>query len=254
MIRLHCAAKLAEGVGVELDVAQSHYLKNVMRVATGDHVLVFNAEDGEFEAAVDALSKKSVAIRLLTKRRDPDAPAGVELLCAPVKRAALETIVQKATELGVDKIGLVTTARTNSTRVKAERLQAIAIEASEQCGRVCVPRVELRGALKDVINEPPGDRTLIFCDEAGDDASQEWGGPEGRAAPMLEVVSNLSAAARATILIGPEGGFSPDERASLRGRDDVLAVTLGPRILRADTAAIVALSLWQAACGDLRRP
>ncbi len=133
-----------------------------------------------------------------------------------------------------------------------DRLAAIAIEAAEQCGRFAPPRVDPLIAIDKVIADWPEGRALIFCDEAGDNPSAEWGGRIGRAAPMLEALENISIDQPCSILIGPEGGFSPNERAMLRDLSFTLPVTLGPRILRADTAAIAALTLWQAALGDLK--
>ena len=251
-LRLHIDAPLAEGAATPLSPEQAHYLRNVMRREVGEALLVFNARDGEFEAAIAALGKKGAVAAVGARRRAPEAEPDLWLLVAPVKRGPLETIVQKATELGVSRLVPVLTARTNAQRIKDERLAAIATEAAEQCGRLSVPPVEMAQPLTGLLDQWQAGRRLLFCDEAGDDPAEEWGGRQGRAAPALEALANEKPGPWA-ILIGPEGGFSPEERARLRGLDFIAPVTLGPRILRADTAAIAALTLWQAALGDLKR-
>ncbi|MEQ8177311.1 MAG: 16S rRNA (uracil(1498)-N(3))-methyltransferase [Amphiplicatus sp.] len=251
-LRLHIDAPLAEGAAAPLSPEQAHYLRNVMRREVGEALLVFNARDGEFEAAIAALGKKGAVAAVGARRRAPEPEPDLWLLIAPVKRGPLETIVQKATELGVSRLVPVLTARTNAQRIKDERLAAIATEAAEQCGRLSVPPVDMAQPLTGLLDQWQAGRRLLFCDEAGDDPAEEWGGRQGRAAPALEALANEKPGPWA-ILIGPEGGFSPDERARLRGLDFISPVTLGPRILRADTAAIAALTLWQAALGDLKR-
>ncbi|HXI88012.1 MAG TPA: 16S rRNA (uracil(1498)-N(3))-methyltransferase [Parvularculaceae bacterium] len=251
-VRLYLDAPLSEGGEAALDEAQAHYLKNVMRRGAGDAVCVFNARDGEFEGAIEALSKKSAVIRLQKKIRAPEPEPDLWLIFAAVKRGAVDMIAEKATELGVAALMPVTTERTNAARVNEARLAAIAREAAEQCGRLSVPRVDPLAPLAKVLDAWPQDRRLIFCDEAGDDRQAEWGGRQGRAAPMLEALGE-DAQTKWAILIGPEGGFSPAERLRLRESDFVTPMTLGPRILRADTAAISAIALWQAARGDFRR-
>ena len=173
-------------------------------------------------------------------------------MIALVKRGPLETIVEKAVELGVRRIRLVTTRRTNAERARIDRLHAIATEAAEQTGRLDVPEVDAPMKLEALLTTWPAERRLMFCDEAGDDPAAEWGGREGRARPALEALEAAGGGPWA-VLIGPEGGFASEERSRLRGLDAVLPVTLGPRILRADTAAITALALWQAALGDWRQ-
>ena len=251
--RLYIDAPLAANASALLAAGQAHYLKNVLRRAVGDEVLVFNERDGEFAARLAELGKKGGAVDLGARRRAPEPPPDLLLAVALVKRPALETIVQKAAELGVGAIQPLATARANVERARADRLSAIAMEAAEQCGRLSVPDVRPVMRLPAFLEGLEAGRVLIFCDEAGDDPQAEWGGPEGRAAPMLAALEEVDDDAGAALLIGPEGGFSPDERTMLRARAGVLPVTLGPRILRADTAAIVALALWQAVRGDLRR-
>ncbi|MEM8770323.1 MAG: 16S rRNA (uracil(1498)-N(3))-methyltransferase [Pseudomonadota bacterium] len=252
--RLFIDAPLSENAAIPLSAEQAHYLKNVLRRDVESEVLLFNGEDGEFAAIVIELKKKGGAVRIIRRTKQQTAEPDLDFYFAPVKRGPLETIVQKAVELGVRKLVPTITERTVATRINMERLQAIAIEAAEQCGRLTAPPVEPAQKLSGMLELWPKDRRLMFCDEAGDDDTQEWGGPDGRAMPALEALKQIDSNADAwAILIGPEGGFSPAERASLRAKDFVTPVTLGPRILRADTAAIAALTLWQAALGDWRR-
>ncbi len=251
--RLYIDAPLQEGAAAPLTADQAHYLKNVLRRAESDRVLLFNGRDGEFEAEIAELKKKAGIAAIRTQTRVQQAEPDLVLCFAPVKRGPLETIIQKATEIGVAAFAPVITARTVAPKINAERLQAIAIEAAEQSGRLTVPTVKTPAKLEALLDNWPTDRKLIFCDEAGDDDTQAWGGCEGRAAPLLEALKAVdSAADKWAILTGPEGGFSKEERDLLRAKDDVVAVTLGPRILRADTAAIAALALFQAARGDWR--
>lgn len=250
--RLYLDAPLAEGAAVALAPEQAHYLRNVLRREAGADIFVFNARDGEYAATIDTIGKKAAAARLGVRARAPQAEPDILLLFAPLKRAAVELIIQKGVELGAAGFAPVFTDRANADRVRIDRLQAIAQEAAEQCGRLSVPPVTEPARLAETLLHWDLTRTLYFCDEAGDDPSREWGGEEGRAAPMLEVVK-AAPGAKAAIMIGPEGGFSPEERKWLRALGFVRPVTLGPRILRADTAAIVSLAVWQAAAGDLRR-
>ena len=175
----------------------------------------------------------------------------LDLLIALVKRARLETIVEKAAELGARRVRLVVTRRTNADHTNVSRLQAIAAEAAEQTGRLDVPEVVAPEKLDRLLDGWDGARRLLFCDEAGDDPAGEWGGTEGRGVPALDALRGAPSGPWG-VLIGPEGGFDPAERERLRGLPFVTTATLGPRILRADTAAISALTLWQAALGDWR--
>lgn len=252
LIRLHIDAPLAEGAKAPLSRAQVHYLRNVMRRNEGDPLAVFNGRDGEFAATVELLGRKDGVVVLGVRRRAPEPEPDLWLAFAPVKRAAVDAIVQKGTELGVARFVPVMTARANAARINEDRLAAIACEAAEQCGRLSVPAVAPLRSLAALLKGWPAERRLMYCDEAGDCQNEEWGGRTGRAAPALKALKDAPAGPWA-ILIGPEGGFAPEERARLRGLDIVTPVTLGPRILRADTAAIAALTLWQAALGDLRR-
>jgi 16S rRNA (uracil1498-N3)-methyltransferase len=239
MIRLYVPHDLSAGAELALDEGQSRYLAAVMRLASGDELLVFNGRDGEWRARVARVGKREVALEAQALARPQAAGPDLDLIVALVKRARLETIVEKAAELGARRVRPVITERTNADHTRIDRLQAIAVEASEQTGRLDVPQVAEAVRLEKLLDGWEAGRRLLFCDEAGD------------AAPTLQALSGQPAGPWA-ILIGPEGGFSPKERARLRGLDFAVPATLGPRILRADTAAISALSLWQAALGDWR--
>ena len=239
MIRLHVPHDFAPGATLALEEAQSRYLAAVMRLAEGDELLVFNGRDGEWRASVAAVGKRQVTLAAETQVRPQAAGPDLDLLVALVKRARLETIVEKAAELGARRVRPVITERTNADHTRVERLQAIATEASEQTGRLDVPRVAEPVKLERLIGDWEAGRRLLFCDEAGD------------AGPALEALKDQPAAPWA-ILIGPEGGFSPKEREMLWALPWAIPASLGPRILRADTAAIGALTLWQAALGDWR--
>jgi 16S rRNA (uracil1498-N3)-methyltransferase len=257
-----------------------------MRLKPGEELLLFNGRDGEWRALVTEADKRRCRLRVEAMSRPQALPPDLELAIALVKRSRLETIVEKAAELGCRRVRLVLTRRTNADHANVARLQAIATEASEQTGRLDVPEVAGPVKLDRFLDEWPQGRRLMFCDEAGDDPAAEWGGNEGRAKPALEALPSPSGGGAGgegprrhrsfdpgvaadhvigpspsvpppegegwTILIGPEGGFDPAERALLRASPFVTPVTLGPRILRADTAAIAALTLWQAALGDWR--
>lgn len=252
--RLYIDAPLQAGAAAPLTPEQAHYLKNVLRREVGASVLLFNGRDGEFAGEIAELKKKGGFVALKGQTRAQEDGPDLELMFAPVKRGPLEVIIQKATEIGVAALAPVLTERTTAPKLNTDRAQAIAIEAAEQCGRLDAPTVLAARKLDASLADIAPARTLIFCDEAGDDPEAAWGGPQGRAMPMLEALKGRSSFPDgATILTGPEGGFSPAEREVLRGRANVMPVTLGPRILRADTAAIAALVLWQAACGDWRR-
>ncbi|HWA62753.1 MAG TPA: 16S rRNA (uracil(1498)-N(3))-methyltransferase [Caulobacteraceae bacterium] len=239
MIRLFVEAGLYPDAGVALARDQAHYLVNVMRLAAGDALLLFNGRDGEWRASVAEASRKGCRLTVDAKVRDQAAPPDLDLIVALVKRARLETIVEKAAELGARRVRLAITERTNAERTNVERLHAIAVEAAEQTGRLDVPEVLAPEKLPRLLESLGEGRRLMFCDEAGD------------AAPAAQALSGLAAGPWA-VLIGPEGGFSPAERARIRALPDAVPVSLGPRILRADTAAISALTLWQSALGDWR--
>ena len=237
MIRLFIPHDLAAGAELALDHAQSHYLAAVMRQAVGDEVALFNGRDGEWRCAITAVTKRAVGLKAEIQVRPQQTGPDLDLVIALVKRGRLETIVEKAAELGARRVRPVLSERTNADRARVERLTAIATEAAEQTGRLDVPQVAEPMKLSKLIDDWEAGRRLLFCDEAGD------------AKPILEALKGQLAGPWA-ILIGPEGGFSPAERATLRALPYAVAASLGPRILRADTAAISALTLWQAALGD----
>lgn len=237
MIRLFVSHDLAAGARLDLDEGQSRYLSAVMRQTVGDEVAVFNGRDGEWRATLATVGKKAVSLTALSRTRPQDSGPDLDLVIALVKRARLETIVEKAAELGARRVRPVVTERTNADHTRVDRLQAIATEASEQTGRLDVPQVLEPVKLERMLSQWEAGRQLLFCDEAGE------------ARPVLAAVK---AGGPWAILIGPEGGFSPAERETLRSLPYAVPAGLGPRILRADTAAISALTLWQAAVGDWR--
>jgi 16S rRNA (uracil1498-N3)-methyltransferase len=215
-----------------------------MRRAPGDAVRLFNGRDGEWRAAVKSLGKSRGALAVEAQTRAQAAESDLWLLAAPIKRTAIDFVAAKATELGVSAIQPVFTRRTAVARVNAERLRANAIEAAEQCERLSVPEVRAGAALDRVLGAWPPARKLLFCDETRD------GRPIAEAL-MAERAGAARCAAREpwAILIGPEGGFAPEELQRIRALPGVLPVSLGPRLLRADTAALAALAVWQAVLG-----
>lgn len=237
MIRLFVDDDLRAGGELAIGPDQTHYLANVMRLKAGDELLVFNGRDGEWRTRLANVGKRGATVALVARERSQTQPPDLDLVVAVVKRARLETIAEKAAELGARRLLPVTTSRTNAGRANIARLAAIAVEGAEQTGRLDVPEILPEAKLAEVISAWPADRRLMFCDEAGD------------ARPALEALAGQPAGPWA-ILIGPEGGFSPEERAAARAVPGALAVNLGPRILRADSAAIAALTLWQASLGD----
>ncbi|WP_439529922.1 16S rRNA (uracil(1498)-N(3))-methyltransferase [Pannonibacter sp.] len=245
MQRLFVDAPLAGDQAVAASKDQSNYLLNVLRLAAGDEVLLFNGRDGEWRAKVETPTRKTCALVPSEQTRPQPMAADFDYLFAPLKHARLDYMVQKAVEMGASRLSPVLTRHTQATRVNTERMSANVIEAAEQCGilqlaEVCEPR-----ALADVIGRWSADnatRQLIFCDEG--EASQN----------PLQALEALKAAGQRplALLIGPEGGFSEDERTLLRRQSFVTPIPLGPRILRADTAAVAALAVVQATLGDWR--
>ena len=233
-IRLYVEHPLGEGQSVPLSREQAHYLFGVMRLSEGDAVALFNGRDGEWAARVADAGKRGGTLRCDTRMRPQGAPPDLWLLFAPIKKARTDFIVEKAVEMGVARICPVQTEFTNAERVRRDRLQAHAVEAAEQCGATWVPEVADLDRLDRVLATWPSERRLMFCDES--EAGSGAGLPDTRG-PWA-------------VLIGPEGGFSDIERSRLAAFEGAHAVSLGPRILRADTAAVAALTLWQAALGD----
>ena len=238
MIRLFVPHPLKAGAGVAPTIDQSRYLTAVMRLSVGDEILVFNGQDGEWRCSLAEAGKRGCVLKAEEQTRPQAYGPDLDLVIAMVKRGRVETIVEKAAELGARRVRLTQTRRTNVDFVKLGRLDAIAIEAAEQTGRLDVPAVDDPQKLDKILDGWDPARRLVFCDEGGD------------ARPMIEALAQTDAPA--AILIGPEGGFAPEERERLRSLPFVIPVSLGPRILRADTAAIAAMTLWQAAVGDWR--
>lgn len=243
--RLYIEEPLSAGARLTLEKDQSHYLVNVLRMGVGERVLLFNGRDGEWAAEIAEAHKKTCVLELVERTRAQEPLPDIWLLFAPVKKARLDFIAQKATEMGAAVIQPVFTERTVVTRLKDERLQANAVEAAEQCGLVAVPEVRAAEKLASLIVKwdkvAPG-RMIFFCDENE--------GPGATRAALEKLAAEGKKGAPLAVLIGPEGGFSPKEREMLRGRSDTLALSLGPRIMRADTAAIAALAAVGLMLGD----
>ena len=235
-IRLYVDQPLAPGQAVALSEGQAHYLTGVMRQTAGAALLLFNGRDGEWRATLTVASKRNAIAVADTQTRPLHLPPDLWLIFAPIKKARTDFIVEKAVELGVSRILPVQTRHTNSDRIRQDRLQAHAMEAAEQCGATYVPEVTDLQHLDKLLSNWPEDRRLYWCDETA----------IGQPATLTPTTGP------AAILIGPEGGFSADEAARLRQRPNVTPLSLGPRILRADTAAVAALTLWQATNGDWR--
>ncbi len=239
--RLYVEAPLVEGARIALDAGQVNYLRNVLRLSAGDEICVFNGRDGEWRAALVEASRKNVELAAHAQVRPQPSPPDLHYLFAPLKHARLDYMVQKAVEMGAGRLSPVLTRRTQVARVNLDRVRANAIEAAEQCGILCLPEIDPLRALEGVLAAWPKERLLVFCDEE---------------APVRNPVAALHMYAKSErphplgVLIGPEGGFDPRERDLLLSLPQVLRLSLGPRILRADTAAVAALALVQAELGD----
>ena len=233
--RLFVRQALGEGASVELDAAQANYLGNVMRLGEGAGVLLFDGRSGEWLARIAEAGRKRMTLAIERRMREAESVPDVWLAFAPVKRAGTDWLVEKATELGAARLVPVITARTVAERVKLERLEAIAIEAAEQCGRTVLPEIAEPLPLGRLLAARESARTLYFADEGGGDAAASAFKPGA-----------------ACVLTGPEGGFTDEERASIRAAPNSVAVSLGPRILRAETAALAALAAYMAVAGDWR--
>jgi 16S rRNA (uracil1498-N3)-methyltransferase len=252
MIRLFVSQPLGDGLTVPATAEQHRYLTAVMRLGVGDEVRLFNGTDGEWRAHLTAVGKRDTVLSAVARTRPQAAAPDLELVVALIKRTPLEWVVEKATELGVRRIRLVTTRRTNSDHTNVSRLQAIVTEAAEQCARLDVPEIVPPRPLDRVLETWPADRPLIFCDETLAADSPDEAQPLVRARSWLDAEVEPGPAS-GTVLIGPEGGFDPAETARLRAHPAVTTLSLGPRILRAETAAVAALALWQASRGDWPR-
>jgi len=237
--RLFLEAPLAPGAQVACTPEQANYLLNVLRLAAEASILVFNGRDGEWRARLVGAGKRRCALACVEQTRAQQAGPDIHYLFAPLKHARLDYMVQKATEMGVARLQPVLTRRTIAARVNGARMRANAVEAAEQCGILWVPEVAAPERLVTLLEAWDGDRALIFCDEAADVASP------------LAALSQLERRPLA-VLVGPEGGFDPVEQALLRGKSFALPISLGPRVMRADTAAVAALALVNAVLGDWR--
>jgi len=238
--RLFVDAPLQLGAEVALDRDRANYLFNVLRLTAGHAVLLFNGRDGEWRATVAAAGKRGGTLGVGERMREQPAPTGVDLLFAPLKHARLDYLVQKAVEMGASRIQPVLTQHTQVTRINLERMRANVVEAAEQCGVIAIPDVGEPVDFARMVETLAPERLVVFCDEDAD---------------VTDPVAALAGAPRhegVALVIGPEGGFAEGERAALLKRARVLRLSLGPRILRADTAAVAALALVQAVLGDWR--
>ncbi|MFL6862112.1 MAG: 16S rRNA (uracil(1498)-N(3))-methyltransferase [Allosphingosinicella sp.] len=234
--RLYVGTELAEGASLALDGGQAHYLTAVMRLEPGEHVKLFDDRTGEWLAEIVDAGRKRVTLAIGPRLRERETVPDLWLLFAPVKRGRIDWIVEKATELGVARLMPVLTHRTIVDRLNRDRLLAHAIEAAEQCERTALPELVEPERLERVLAAWPAGRALLFADETG-------------GVPLAEA----AAPGPAAILVGPEGGFTGEEREMIRALPSARPVSLGPRILRAETAALAAVSVWMAAAGDWHR-
>jgi 16S rRNA (uracil1498-N3)-methyltransferase len=284
--RLLIDEDLRAGAEIALDEAQARHVGTVLRLDVGDALRPFNALDGEWRAKINAKSKRGMTMVVESLLREARATPDLDLLFAPVKRHATDLIVEKATELGVRRIRPVITQRTIAETVRMDRLEAIAREAAEQTERFDAPEICEALSLAKALDGWDAGRPLIFADESGDEDDKAWGGDAGRAAPIAQALETFSFAekmaserepdeghsnaqapdqlnaphplapspqgrgGKLALLVGPEGGFTPEERRILRTIPHVIPVSLGPRILRAETAVIAALSVIQSLWGD----
>lgn len=235
--RLFVDAPLAAAQEAELAPEQAHYLRQVMRLGDGAEVLAFNGRDGEWLARIAATGKRGAVLQPQKQIRPQPETFGPAYAFAPLKQARLDYMVQKAVEMGASRLSPVLTQFTQVNRMNMDRMRANAIEAAEQCGILALPAIDEPSAFQKWLASQ--ENTIVFCDE------------DSTSSTSLEDLRRVKAR-ELTVLVGPEGGFSEDERRALLARDRVIRLSLGPRILRADTAAVAALALVQAACGDWR--
>ena len=253
--RLHVAGALKAGAEVALEKPQAHYLCNVLRLKPGDGVLAFNGKDGEWQAAVAGEGKRTV-LALQEQTRPQTEPRDLHYLFAPLKHERLDYVVQKAVEMGVSRLQPVLTRHTQVKRINVERMRANAVEAAEQCGVLSVPEIGEPMTFARALASRKADRLLVFCDEDADVKDPLATLADAREAPSAMLPLTMSSAGSGpqplALLISPEGGFAEEERATLLKLTNVVRLSLGPRILRADTAAVAALALMQAVLGDWR--
>ncbi|MFC3162298.1 16S rRNA (uracil(1498)-N(3))-methyltransferase [Ciceribacter thiooxidans] len=237
MQRLFVDAPLLAGATVEASPEQFNYLANVLRMTDGSELLLFNGHDGEWRATLAFPTRKRILMTAMEQTREQPEPCDLRFLFSPLKVGRMDYLVQKAVEMGAGVLQPVMTQHVQGKITNLDRLQANVVEAAEQCGVLSIPTVEAPKRLRDLLERWPETRRIIFCDE--DSTTQN---------PLaaLQGIRERSLA----LLVGPEGGFSDEERALLRGLDFVTAIPLGPRILRADTAAVAALAVVQATVGD----
>ncbi|WP_340315179.1 16S rRNA (uracil(1498)-N(3))-methyltransferase [Rhizorhabdus argentea] len=235
LTRLFIDQPLSDGLSLTIDGGQAHYLSGVMRLKEGDGIALFDDRTGEWRAEIEQVGKRALNVRIVGRIGEREAVPDLWLLAAPVKKGRIDWMAEKACELGVARLRPVITQRTIVDRLNLDRLRAHMIEAAEQCERTALPILDEPVKLATLLRDWPQDRALIFADEEG-------GVPMGRAVQP----------GPAAILIGPEGGFTAEERAAIRAIPQTVGISLGPRILRADTAMAAAVSLWMALAGDWR--
>lgn len=240
--RLHVPANLTPEAVVPLEPGALNYLLNVLRMDEGARLLVFNGRDGEWEAVVRKPTRKTAVLVLQRQTRPQEAPGRIRYAFAPLKSARLDYLVQKAVEMGAARLTPVLTQRTQMHRLKDERLQANLVEAAEQCGILALPDLEPEIRLDRFLAGLPAAETLVFCDE------------DAPIADPVEALRQRKPEAGITVLVGPEGGFTTEERALALAHPGLLRLSLGPRILRADTAAVAVMALVQAVYGDWTDP
>jgi 16S rRNA (uracil1498-N3)-methyltransferase len=238
--RLYLDGDLYEGASAALSPDRANYLVNALRLGPGARVLTFNGRDGEYAASIGAVGRRSATLTIGERTRPQEYPPDVDYLFAPLKHARLDYVAQKAVEMGARRLRPVITRRTQAARVNIERLRANAREAAEQCGAIWLPEIAAPQRLEQVLADWPAERLLVFCDE---DAPQ---------VNPIDALANAAPSTSVALLVGPEGGFDDFEREAIGRAPNVLRLSLGPRILRADTAAVAALALVQSRYGDWR--
>jgi 16S rRNA (uracil1498-N3)-methyltransferase len=241
--RLYIDAPLVAGARLALDGGQGNYLKNVLRLKAGDTVLVFNGRDGEWRTSLAETGKRSAALTVDEQTRPQTTPLDLHYLFAPLKHARLDYMVQKAVEMGASRLQPVTMQHSQVARINLERMRANAIEAAEQCGILSIPEIAEPVSFERMIASREGTRVLVFCDEDADVRDP---------VAALQAVPKRNEPHPLAVLIGPEGGFAEHERSALAAQPNVIRLALGPRILRADTAAVAALALVGSVLGDWR--